>query len=106
MARHGKKSSIDFLETLPDLPLNDRHWRAIFKTLQLSPQQARIVELILKSAGNRQIANALGISEPTVKTYLQRVFARAGVRDRMELAMRVLAISHEVSDNPACRQNG
>ena len=106
MVQPVEKPAIDPLESLPPLPLDDRHWQAIFTSLRLSPQQARIVELILRSAGTRQIAAALSISEPTVKTYLQRVFARLGVRDRVGLAMRVLAVSHEVTDIGDCRTKG
>jgi DNA-binding CsgD family transcriptional regulator len=38
-----------------------------------------------------------GISEPTIRTYLQRISARTQTRGRMELAMRVLAVSHQVA---------
>jgi DNA-binding CsgD family transcriptional regulator len=106
MVQPVEKPAIHRLESLPPLPLGDRHWQAIVASLRLSPQQARIVELILRSAGTRHIAVALGISEPTVKTYLQRVFTRLGVRDRVGLAMRVLAVSHEVADIAGRRPKG
>jgi DNA-binding NarL/FixJ family response regulator len=100
MAR-AKNVAIDPLDTLPALPLNAHHWQAVVEELRLSPQQIKIVELVLRSAGDREIASVLGLAEPTVRTYLQRVFLRVGVRDRMQLAMRVLDVSHRVLDaNP------
>jgi DNA-binding NarL/FixJ family response regulator len=89
----------DPLAELPRLPLTAAQWSAIAKELRLSPQQAKIVELVLRSASNRQIAAALGLREPTVRTYLERIFVRTGSGDRMELAMRVLAASHDLMES-------
>ena len=94
----------DYLETFPPLPLDDAHWRAIVEAMQLSPQQAKIVELVLRGMCDKQIAAAMGISEPTIRTYLQRISARTRTHGRMELAMRVLAVSHQVDRDPWCRQ--
>jgi DNA-binding NarL/FixJ family response regulator len=90
----------DYLENFPSLPLDDDHWQAIVASMQLSPQQARIVELVLRGMGDRQIAAAMEIGEPTIRTYLQRIFRRTNARGRMELAMRVLAVSHQVRHVP------
>lgn len=95
------KTVADFLETFPPLPLGPDHWQAVVRSMRLSPQQARIVELVLRGMGDRQIAITMGIGEPTIRTYLQRIFRRTDSHSRMELAMRVLAVSHDV--NPACR---
>jgi DNA-binding NarL/FixJ family response regulator len=64
--------------------------------MQLSPQQCQVLELLLRGAGQKQIATAMSISEPTLKTYLDRIAARVGVRGRMQLAMHVLDVSHKV----------
>jgi DNA-binding NarL/FixJ family response regulator len=94
----------DYLETFPPLPLDDDHWRAIVQAMQLSPQQARIVELVLRGMCDKQIAVAMGIGEPTIRTYLQRISERTQTRGRMELAMRVLAVSHQVNREPKRHQ--
>ncbi len=83
-------------ESLPSLPVDAEHWSLIVDAMELSPQQARIVEFILRGACRKQIAKAMKIKEPTIKTYLDRIFARTGTRDCMQLAMHVLAVSHEV----------
>jgi DNA-binding CsgD family transcriptional regulator len=85
------------LDSLPPLPLSDDQRRAIFKALQLSPQQIAIAELMLRDASNSEIVAVLGISDGTVKSYQQRIFARSGTRSRMQLAMRVLAVSHDIN---------
>ncbi len=84
------------IEALPPLPLDAAHWQAVCEAMQLSSQQAKVVELVLRSASRKQIAATLGITEPTLKTYLDRVASRTGTRGPMQLAMRVLAISHQV----------
>lgn len=67
-------------------------WDEVVGALSLSPQQARIVELLLCGKRDKQIATALGLTVPTVRTYLARIFVRAGVQDRVELILRVFAI--------------
>ncbi len=71
-------------------------WLRVAKELQLSPQQQRIVELILSGRKDKEIAREMGLRIPTVRTYLQRIFLREGVRDRMELVLRVCALSHGI----------
>jgi DNA-binding CsgD family transcriptional regulator len=93
-------------DSLPPIPLSDEHWRAVVKVMRLSPQQSRIVELVLRGAAQKQIVASLGISAPTLKTYLQRIAARTGTSGRMQLAMRVLAISREVDSSGDRRPRG
>jgi DNA-binding CsgD family transcriptional regulator len=69
--------------------MDDRTWKAVARDLGLSPQQKRIVELILRERSDTEIAAALGIGEPTVRTYLTRLYGRFGVRGRLGLVLRV-----------------
>ena len=96
----------DPLQDFPPLPLEATHWRAVVAALRLSPQQARIVELVLRGMCDKQIALTLELSEPTIRTYLQRIFVRTSTHGRMGLALRVLAVSHQVDHEPACHQRG
>ncbi len=79
---------------LPPLPLPLKLWNQIAKALKLSPQQKRIVELILRNACDKQIAVLLGIRKPTVRTHLDRVFRRLQVEDRGELILLIFRMSH------------
>ena len=81
---------------LHELPLPAERWAAIARQLHLAPQQQRIVELILRRFQDKQIAAELGLGLPTIRTYLQRVFHRVGVVDRMELVLMVFALSHSM----------
>ncbi len=74
-------------------PLDGRSWDAVVRELELAPQQERIVRLIMQSKGDKQIARELGLAFPTVRTYLNRVFDRAGVEDRMQLVHRIYSIA-------------
>ena len=47
----------------------------------------RVLRLIATGRSNREIARALFVSEATVKTHVNRIFAKAGSRDRTQ-AMR------------------
>ena len=80
--------------SLPPLPLPQKLWNQIAKSLKLSPQQKRIVELILRSACDKQIAMMLGIKKPTVRTHLDRLFRRLDLNDRCELILLVFRMSH------------
>src|ERR1700722_9324228 len=81
-------------EGFPARPLPPDKWQALVKTLQLPPQQIRIVELILRNHCDKQIAARMGLKVPTVRTYLRRIFERLEVGDRLELVLRLFAFSH------------
>jgi DNA-binding NarL/FixJ family response regulator len=48
----------------------------------LTPREAEVLRLIAAGRTNREIAADLVVSEGTVKTHVNRIFAKAGVRDR------------------------
>ena len=77
------------------LPLPLEKWQQIASALKLSPRQQRIVELILANFCDKQILAKLGGRQPTLRTQLKRVFARAGVEDRQGLVILILRMSHE-----------
>ncbi len=81
-------------------PLSRNQWIRAVEALALSPQQARIVSLILQGKRDKQIAAAMGVRIATVRTHLGRLFARIGVADRVELLLMVFAIVMEYSDVP------
>ena len=53
----------------------------------LTPRETEVLRLITTGASNREIARALFVSEATVKTHVNRIFAKTGSRDRVQ-AMR------------------
>ena len=76
-------------------PFDQETWRILVTKLQLPPQQAKATELVLWDKGNQEIAEAMGISEPTVRSHLRRAFDRLGVETRMSFTLRVTALVHE-----------
>jgi len=54
---------------------------------RLTPQQMEILRLLAKGASNREIAQALHLSENTIKGYAAEVLHRLGVKNRVEAAM-------------------
>ena len=52
----------------------------------LSPRETDILRLVARGAGNGQIAGDLGLSENSVKTYLQRALGKLNCHSRAEAA--------------------
>ena len=50
----------------------------------LSPREAEVLKLIAAGKSNREIAGELFVSEATVKTHINNLFAKAGLRDRAQ----------------------
>lgn len=57
---------------------------------QLTVRESEIVDLVIAGCRNREISERLQISEKTVKAHLSNIFAKLGVRDRLELAIYAL----------------
>ena len=84
----------------PELPMTPLIWQAIVVQLKLSPQQTLIVESILRGNQDKQIAEELDLSVATVRTYLNRIFERTDVRDRLNLVLKIFKMARQmVSQN-------
>lgn len=57
---------------------------------QLTPREHEVLLLLAGGYSNAEIAEALVVSEGTVKTHVQRVLAKLGVRDRTQAAVVAL----------------
>ena len=54
----------------------------------LAPRERQLIGFVRQGLRNREIAERLGVTEGTVKTYLHAVFEKLGVSTRTELAIR------------------
>jgi DNA-binding NarL/FixJ family response regulator len=54
---------------------------------QLSVREAEIVRYVAAGLRNAEVAKRLSIGESTVKTHLNNIFQKLGIRDRVELAL-------------------
>jgi DNA-binding NarL/FixJ family response regulator len=64
----------------------------------LTPRESEVLRLIAAGKSNREIARALFVSEATVKTHVNRIFAKTGSRDRGQ-AMHY-AYQHGYAEQP------
>ena len=51
---------------------------------ELTPREVDVLRLIAEGQSNREIARTLFVSEATVKTHVNRIFAKTGSRDRAQ----------------------
>ncbi len=51
----------------------------------LTPRELEVLKLIAEAYTNRQIADALSLSEKTVESHRENILAKLGMRDRVEL---------------------
>ncbi|HET7741186.1 MAG TPA: LuxR C-terminal-related transcriptional regulator, partial [Mycobacterium sp.] len=65
-------------------------------TSELTPSEQRVAELAASGMSNKDIAATLFVGTKTVEHNLTRVYAKLGIRSRVELARR---IDHE-ADGP------
>jgi DNA-binding NarL/FixJ family response regulator len=54
----------------------------------LSGRELEVLRLVARGKTNQEIAQVLGLSALTVKTYVQRIIAKLGVSDRTQAAVR------------------
>ena len=62
----------------------------------LAPRERQIASHVGRGLRNREIAEALAMSEGTVKVYLHTIYQKLGIKNRTELAL----IAHEQETRP------
>lgn len=62
------------------------NWRSPMRE-ELTAREREVVRLVALGLRNAEVAKELFISEVTVKTHLNNVFQKLGLRDRVELAL-------------------
>jgi DNA-binding NarL/FixJ family response regulator len=55
--------------------------------VDLSERELEVVRLVARGANNREIAQALVLSEGTVKNHISNILSRLGLRDRTQVAI-------------------
>lgn len=67
----------------------------------LSQRERQIAEAAASGGSNKEIARAMHITERTVKAHLTAVYEKLGVRDRMQLSLRLHGVE---SSTPAAQK--
>lgn len=70
---------------------DEAHPRGVSSAPTLSPREREVLELVAGGRTNRQVARELGLSPETVKTLLERLYRKLGVRGRAE----AVSVGHE-----------
>lgn len=52
---------------------------------KLTPQEDKVMELMVKGLSNAEISSMLSVSINTVKTHVSRVLRKKGVKNRIQL---------------------
>lgn len=63
--------------------------RSVVASEPLTPAQRRVLALIADGRTNGEIAERLGLTMGTVKNVVSEVYARLGVRDRVDAVLKV-----------------
>lgn len=71
---------------------------------RLTPNEMKIVGLLVQGKRNKEIASYIGTTEQVIKNYLRCIFDKTGVSDRLELALftvhhKTLAEAAEAAGN-------
>lgn len=64
---------------------------------KLAPRERQIAAQVGRGLRNREIADALSMSEGTVKVYLHTIYQKLGIKNRTELALMAHKTDHKSS---------
>ena len=72
----------------------------LVRTFKLTPRELRVLAAVSEVGGVPAVASALGISEATVKTHLQHLFAKTGTNRQTDLVRLVAAYAGPLRQEP------
>jgi DNA-binding NarL/FixJ family response regulator len=75
---------------LKGLPSLRREFDSLDRPDPLTPREAEVLRLIAGGYSNREIADALGTAEGTVKNHTSSILSKLGVRDRTRAVLKAL----------------
>ena len=79
--------------------VSDDEWDILREMAGISPRQTDILKCIMQGESDKQIAEELGISLPTVRTHIERLFHKFDLNDRVELLIYFFVLLRETWDN-------
>lgn len=104
VARGGRHFTPQVMSASIDV-MHDGARRTAASTSSLTRRETEVLEHLVRGACNKEIAQALGIMESTIKSHLQTVYSKMGVRGRLELVLQVLSRASKTDPgaiDPAC----
>ncbi|MDY2777016.1 MAG: LuxR family transcriptional regulator [Collinsella sp.] len=82
LAATTKLLNINLSKTDAEIPATHRD--AVFETA-LTKREREVARLVCRGMSNREVAQALFLSEKTVKSHMSNILSKLGVRDRAQL---------------------
>jgi DNA-binding NarL/FixJ family response regulator len=73
--------------------LSREGWAQVGDHLGLSNRELDVAILMFEGHARTQIAHRLGCAPGTVRVYIDRLFAKLNVADRLEMALRVIRVA-------------
>lgn len=83
-----------------ELLLTPQQWEVIGKQFRLTKRELTVAVLIFEGRTRRQIAYRLDCAPGTVRTYIDRLFAKLEVTDRLGMALRVVRVTLMSEQSP------
>ncbi len=74
------------------LPKRIHDRTTLSEEFELTPRELDVIELALTGASNKVLVEHLKVSQPTLRTHLQNIYAKIGVHSHSELISKVLGI--------------
>ncbi len=56
------------------------------REIDLTPTETRVIQFVAKGMANREIADALGVSQRTIESHVSNMLGKTGLHNRTELA--------------------
>jgi DNA-binding CsgD family transcriptional regulator len=78
---------------MPHVEAAYRRGERLRSNLQLTARQHQLLQLVAEGYTNMQIGRRMDLAEGTVRTHLDNIYSRLGVRSRTEAVTRVLGAS-------------
>jgi LuxR family maltose regulon positive regulatory protein len=71
--------------------LDEKHWSYIQRRYHISPRELEVAKLVCHGLSNKEIAEALKITQGTVKTHIKNIYRRIRVKNKVALLLRFMA---------------
>ena len=82
----------------------DTSRQAHLSTVQLTPREREVLQLLTQGLTNREIARTLTVSASTVKIHVEHILAKLGVSDRTQAAVQAIELGLLQSINATYRK--
>lgn len=92
--RHSLKET--FASPSSEELFSEAEWSKLVDHLALPERQADILYLLIHGGNDKQIARKLKISQPTLRTHLQRMYGRFNVPNRTSLVVECFRIARDL----------